>query len=137
MPRWYLCPAPSCGRRHDRKGLCEEHRRERDRRRNAAEPHRSVYRDRRARPFRAAVWERDGWRCVHVDEFGERCGHVDETGKTLHAHHHPLSVRELLARGLDPFDPDTAVTLCKSHHSEVEARMRYGSETARFPRRRP
>lgn len=61
------------------------------------------------RRFRKAVLAKDPI-CV-------RCGKAPSTV----ADHYPLSMRELVARGMNPYDPDCGRGLCASCH---------GSETA-------
>lgn len=117
MPIHAVCPEPGCAALTTG-GPCPEHRLARSRARRL-EPQQQIYRDPRWRHTRATVIARDGSRCTFVGEHG-RC---TET-RALHAHHTPLSVLELLERGLDPFDPHTAVALCKRHHSTVDARVR-------------
>ena len=70
----------------------------------------SVYADPRWTRCRLLVWARDGWRC-------QLCGHLDvgNLQRSLDAHHR-RSVLELLAFGLDPFDPDRCETRCKTCH---------------------
>lgn len=49
-------------------------------------------------------------------------GHPAPCGQTsVHADHHPLDRRELVARGLDPDDPDHGRGLCPSCHSKHTA----------------
>jgi len=110
VPIFSVCPEPGCGALTSG-GRCDEHRL----------THRWVYRDPRWRRTRRAVIERDGHRCRAIDGRA-RC----RATRSLHAHHHPLSVVELVAAGLDPFDPAHSVTLCGSHHSRVEASKRTG-----------
>jgi hypothetical protein len=62
----------------------------------------------------------DGWRCTYVDERGERCPHIDVIGHSLDAHHVPR-IAELLAQGLDPFDPRYLRTVCHLCHPKAAA----------------
>jgi hypothetical protein len=70
----------------------------------------SVYGDRRWRACKAIVYERDRWTCVV-------CGRQDvfNAQHSLDCHH-TRSVLELLALGLDPFDPDQVEVRCKVCH---------------------
>lgn len=71
------------------------------------------------RRFRAAVLERQPT-CVCTEE---EHGHGSPCGQpSLHADHHPLDRRELVARGMDPDDPRHGRGLCQRCHSKVTAR---------------
>lgn len=67
--------------------------------------------------FIRAVLERDGYRC-------RRCGAPKRGAKSLHAHHvAPWAGNEALR-----FDPENAVTLCRSCHSWVHSRANVDRE---------
>jgi hypothetical protein len=105
------------------RGRCLVHGREHEARKEAAAPHRAVYRDPRWKRCRRIALQRAGYRC-QVVEHGARCDVVDPSGRVLHAHHHPLGVQELLAAGLSPFDPERVVIACAWHHGRIEAELR-------------
>lgn len=82
------------------------------------------------RRFRDAVLRRDP-SCV-CDE--EEHGHDGECGRpSVHADHHPLSKRELVARGLDDHDPRRGRGLCHSCHSKATAKHQPGGWNQRGP----
>ncbi|ONH35763.1 MULTISPECIES: hypothetical protein [Protofrankia] len=86
---------PSCGRR-----------RRRARPSATAQGYNAEHRDR----FRAGVLARDTV-CV-----------VCQAAPSAHADHHPLSKRELRARGMDEHDPRHGRGLCQPCHSRETAR---------------
>ena len=69
------------------------------------------------RRFRAQVLERDPW-C-------KLCG-----ARATVADHHPLSRRDLVAKGLDPDDPARGRGLCKPCHDRETARHQPGGWAA-------
>jgi 5-methylcytosine-specific restriction protein A len=73
------------------------------------------------RVFRRAVLRRDPI-CVHPDG----C-----TAPSEHADHWPLSLRELRALGLNPYDPARGRGLCQHHHMSDTARLQPGGWNAR------
>jgi hypothetical protein len=76
----------------------------------AREARNRIYSDSRWRRCRLIVWVRDNWTC-------RICGtrDLDNRRRTLNAHH-TTPVLELVARGLDPFDPIHAETRCTTCH---------------------
>jgi hypothetical protein len=105
MPAGAVC---SCGRLTTRLSKrCEDCENDIETRRKARA---RIYNDRRWRRTRLIVWVRDNWTC-------RTCGHrdLDNRGKTLDAHH-TTPVLELVARGLDPFDPVLVETHCNVCH---------------------
>lgn len=78
------------------------------------------------RAFRRAVLHRDPT-CTHPDG----CA-----APSVHADHYPLSLRELRALGVNPYDPARGRGLCHQHHSTETARHQPGgwAAEARHPR---
>ena len=109
---------PACGRAYQRES---DARRGSSTERGYGARHRNV--------FRAEVLRRDPvCRCEDPgcpEHPGEsRCLHLSTV-----ADHHPLTRRELVARGLDPDDPQHGRGLCKGchdHHTATDERTRGG-----------
>ena len=122
MPRALkICPVPGCPELVE-SGRCAAHRLEVDRARGSATAR--GYNTRGHRLFRSAVLERDP---ICVLCLVER---PNTPRLATVADHHPLSRRELLARGLDPDDPDSGRGLCKPHHDRETARQQPGGWAA-------
>ena len=116
MPRAKrVCSAPGCPQLTDG-GRCGTHKREADQARGSRQQ-RGYTAAHEA--FRRAVLRRDPT-CV-------RCN----AAPSKHADHHPLSLRELRARGLDPYDPRRGRGLCQPCHSAETARNQPGGWNAR------
>lgn len=75
--------------------------------------------DERHAAFRRSVLLRDPT-CV-------RCG----AASSQHADHHPISLRDLRERGLNPYDPERGRGLCHPCHSAETARNQPGGFNAR------
>ena len=115
MPRrtgWRVCSTPGCPEFTDQGGRCADHRAEAEQRRGTARQ-RGYGKGHETR-FRPAVLARHPV-CV-------LCG----TKPSVHADHHPLSRRELVARGLDPDDPKHGRGLCQQCHSRETAQHQPG-----------
>jgi 5-methylcytosine-specific restriction protein A len=110
MPRApRLCSYADCYELSETADRCGDHKRK-DTRPSAA---RRGY-DQAHRQFRTAVLTRD-----------PVCVWPDCTSAATEADHYPLSRRELVARGMNPNDPQHGRGLCKSHHSHDTAQT-YG-----------
>jgi 5-methylcytosine-specific restriction protein A len=92
---WRVCSTPSCPEVHEGTGRCPTCRAEAD------QGHRTR--------FRPAVLAKNGGRCVD-------CG-----APATVADHDPLDRDELVARGLDPDDPQHGQPRCKRDHDRRTA----------------
>jgi 5-methylcytosine-specific restriction protein A len=128
MPRrggYRVCTTPGCPEYVQGGGRCDQHKRQAEQRRGTARQ-RGYGRGHETR-FRPAVLARDP-RCVCTDKSH---GHDSPCGKpSVHADHHPLSRRELVARGLDPDDPKHGRGLCGPCHSSETAKAQPGGWNA-------
>jgi 5-methylcytosine-specific restriction enzyme A len=114
-PRYTVCTVPGCPE-YTTRGRCDEHRREAEQRRGSARQ-RGYGRGHEQR-FRPGVLARDRT-CVCGDETH---GHAAPCGRpAVHADHWPLDRRALVARGLDPDDPQHGRGLCPPCHSRHTA----------------
>lgn len=120
-----VCPALGCPTLTTG-GRCDIHARSADRRRGTARER--GYRGAHVTRFRPAVLRRDPM-CVCTDEahgHGPAC-----LIQSTVADHHPLSRRELVARGLDPNDPRHGRGLCKPCHDRHTSTAQPGGWNAR------
>jgi 5-methylcytosine-specific restriction protein A len=116
MPRALkVCSTPGCPNLTPR-GRCGTHTREADKARGSR--HERGY-DQRHDRFRDDVLQRDPI-CV-------RC----HAAPSQHADHHPISLRELRDRGLNPYDPKRGRGLCHPCHSVETAQHQPGGWNAR------
>lgn len=114
MPRragWRVCSTPGCPE-FSHGGRCDGCRAEAEQRRGTARQ-RGYGRGHEVR-FRPGVLARDPV-CV-------LCGKAP----SVHADHHPLSRRELVARGQDPDDPKHGRGLCQPCHAKETAQHQPG-----------
>ncbi len=101
-----ICPVRGC-RRLTTAGRCAEHRRAR-RAERQRRPIERIYESSRWRKLtRPTVLDRDGHRCVS-------CGASPAETRLDVAHR--LPTQEILAAGLDPFDPELCETRCSRCH---------------------
>jgi 5-methylcytosine-specific restriction enzyme A len=111
MPTRPPRPCRKCGQPATAGGLCERHKAQQrahiDDQRGTARQR--GYDETHSRRFRQSVLDRDGWTCAV-------CG--DEA--TV-ADHHPLTRRELEARGFNPNNPDYGRALCIPCHNRHTA----------------
>ncbi len=117
-----VCPTPGCPRLVDANGKdnrCDEHRREASRERSRRRPELKVYNSPAHKRFRAAVLRSEPV-CV-------LCQRVPSTV----ADHYPLSLVELLNRGLPVDDPARGRGLCASCHGKETAKHQPGGWNAR------
>ncbi|AXH89424.1 holin [Micromonospora aurantiaca] len=116
MPRALrVCPVPGCPQL-TAGGRCGTHRREADQARGSR--HERGYTPQHDN-FRKAVLRRDPI-CVQC-----------KAAPSKHADHYPLSLRELRARGLNPYDPTRGRGLCHPCHSSQTAQHQPGGWNAR------
>lgn len=109
MPRragWRVCSTPGCPE-FSQGGRCDGCRSEAEQRRGTARQ-RGYGRGHETR-FRPAVLARD-----------PLCA-ICRARPSVHADHHPLSRRELVAQGLDPDDPKHGRGLCQQCHARETA----------------
>lgn len=119
-----ICSVPGCPEYTDR-GRCSDHRAEAEQRRGTARQR--GYGQRHESKFRPGVLAKHPT-CVCTDEghgHGQPCG-----APSVHADHHPLSRRELVAADLDPDDPRHGRGLCGPCHSSETARHQPGGWNA-------
>lgn len=115
------CPR-SVGTRRKGQWLCDEHdiemRRESDRRRGTSTQrgYGRAHRDR----FRIGVLDRDPY-CVCEGDCREHDGVCFKPATD--ADHYPLSLKELIARDADPYDPRHGRGLCALCHSRYTSTM--------------
>lgn len=110
--RYTVCSVPGCPEFTDQGGRCANHRREAEQRRGTARQR--GYGRRHEQRFRAGVLARDPV-CV-----------LCRNAPSVHADHHPLSRRDLIAQGADPDDPRHGRGLCTSCHSSETAQHQPG-----------
>lgn len=111
---WRVCSTPGCGEVHQGTGRCPDCRRQADASRTSgAAKYGKGHRDR----FRPGVLAKNDGQCVGLDN--QPC-----TEPATVADHHPLDRDQLVARGLDPDDPDHGRPLCKRHHDQHTARTK-------------
>lgn len=117
MPRALkVCSTPGCPELVPT-GRCQAHTREADRARGTA----------RERGYDHAHRTRFRRRVLDRDPICTRC----HRAPSVHADHYPLSRRELVARGMDPHDPQHGRGLCHSCHSRDTAHHQPGGWHAR------
>lgn len=126
MPRKPMNRCPKCKRRHGTgNGLCPDCRRARERiidQQRGTATERGYGVEHRER-FRAGVLRNDPW-CVCEDPLH---GHdLPCAEPSTRADHHPFGRRELVARGLDPNDPQYGRGLCASCDSRQTAQRQPG-----------
>jgi 5-methylcytosine-specific restriction protein A len=111
-----VCSIPGCPQLTDR-GQCADHRRQAEQTRGTAAQR--GYRSRQHRLWRSAVLRRDPT-CV-----------LCQAAPSVHADHHPYSVRQLQALGIDPWaDPARGRGLCQTCHSSETAKHQPGGWAA-------
>ena len=104
---WRVCSTPGCGTIHPERGQCAACRAKGDRKRR---PKGNPYTTRGHQSFREAVLARDPI-CV-----------LCLRARANVADHHPLDREQLIARGLDPNDPQYGRGLCERCHNSKTAR---------------
>lgn len=121
---WRVCTVPGCPE-FTQGGRCPEHQRAAEKRRGSARQR--GYGGQHETRFRPGVLAKHPT-CVCTDQqhgHGQPCGQP-----SVHADHHPLSRRELEARGLDPNDPQYGRGLCGPCHSSETAKAQPGGWNA-------
>ncbi|HEY5834997.1 holin [Streptomyces sp.] len=119
-----ICTVPGCPAYTDR-GRCDEHRREAEQARGSARQR--GYGTQHENRFRPGVLAKHPT-CVCTETHhghGEPCGQP-----SVHADHHPLSRRELVAQRLDPNDPARGRGLCGPCHAKETAAAQPGGWNA-------
>ena len=103
---WRVCSTPGCGTLHNGRGQCKTCKATHDRKRR---PRGNPYATRGHQQFREAVLARDPICTVCL------------RARSTIADHHPLDRDQLIARGLDPNDPQRGRGLCKRCHDKKTA----------------
>ncbi|WP_432136817.1 holin [Streptomyces sp. bgisy154] len=112
---WRVCTVPGCPE-FTQGGRCPEHQRAAEKKRGTARQR--GYGGQHETRFRPGVLAKNPT-CV-------LCGQAP----SVHADHHPLSRRDLEARGLDPNDPRHGRGLCSPCHSGETAKHQPGGWNA-------